>query len=391
MQATLQGSLRQFPAGEVLSLLGANGHSGLLELESDERRTRVWLRGGKIAWAESTDEAFSLAAVLSSYGRLTMEELDDLKAKGTASGVITAEHRALHITEIVVDAFTWTDGRFSFQDDAELPKGATGVALEHGPIVEEGTRRAEDARRIAEMYPSGDIRFRVVDDPRGLVSLTSDQFRILMRLGQGHSLTEVCRDLHKEEADVYPVVKYLEEHGLVVAITPKPAETTTHPFHDESAYATVREELPKLTVAPTPPPPPPPAAPQPPPPPAQPPAAPPPSKTTAERQSIRRTLVGSLTGDGPSPPCYPLLEDEYTIGRDPANKIPLRDGSVSSKHARVFRTSEGFVIEDLKSRNGTWLNGKRIEMQILQDGDEIRIGSTDLRFETLFEATARAR
>src|SRR5436190_14310849 len=158
MQATLQGSLRQFPAGEVLSLLGANGHSGLLELETEQRRTRVWLRGGKIAWAESNDDAFSLAAVLSSYGRLTKEDLDDLKAKGTASGVITVEHRVLHIIEIVVDAFTWSGGRFAFHDDAELPKGATGVALEHGPIVEEGLRRAEDARRIAEMYPDGNLR-----------------------------------------------------------------------------------------------------------------------------------------------------------------------------------------------------------------------------------------
>jgi len=250
MQVILQGSLRQFPAGEVLSLLGGNGHSGLLELESDSGRTRVWLRGGKIAWAESDDEAFSIASVLSSYGRLTKEEFDDLKAKGTASGVVTAEHRALHITEIVVDVFTWIDGRFSFHDDAELPKGAIGVALDHGPIVEEGSRRAEDLRRVAEMYPDGNLRFRVLDDPSGEVSLTSDQFRILMRLGQGHSLAEVCRDLHRPEADVFPAVRYMEERGLVAQLAPQPApapepEPEKHPFRDEAQYATVREELPK--------------------------------------------------------------------------------------------------------------------------------------------------
>ena len=105
MQAILQGSLRQFPAGEVLSLLGANGHSGLLELETEQRRTRVWLRGGKIAWAESNDDAFSLAAVLSSYGRLTKEDLDDLKeVPGQPRGILDEDDRryrgsGIHVVE----------------------------------------------------------------------------------------------------------------------------------------------------------------------------------------------------------------------------------------------------------------------------------------------------
>lgn len=382
MQITLSGSLHRFPAGEVLALLGANGHGGLLEMESDARRTRVWLRGGKVAWGETNDDSFALVALLSRYGLLTKEQLDTVKEKGTASGVATPEHLTFYVTEIVVEAFTWSGGRFTFQDEAALPAGATELAIDHVALIEEGERRAEDARRIAQLYPDENQHFRVVDDLSGQVSLTSEQFRILMRLGVGRSLAEVCRDLKKPEGEVYPLVQYLEERGLIVPIAaaapeaapePPKEEPKPAPARDEAAYATVREPLPKPPAPPPPPPPEPPPQPTPTPAPA----------TIAGKQPVpRRTLVGSLTGDGPSPPCYPLMEDEYTIGRDPSNKISIRDGSVSSRHARVLRTTEGFVIEDLKSRNGTFVNGEPVkEKRVLVDNDLIRVGKVILTFK----------
>ena len=45
------------------------------------------------------------------------------------------------------------------------------------------------------------------------------------------------------------------------------------------------------------------------------------------------------------------------------------DLGISGHHARIFRGPEGYVIEDLKSRNGTWLNGTRVFHSILQNGD----------------------
>lgn len=72
--------------------------------------------------------------------------------------------------------------------------------------------------------------------------------------------------------------------------------------------------------------------------------------------------------------------DMLAIGRDPSNVLVLPGKKVSKHHARVMRTPEGYVIEDLESTNGTFVNGERVDRQLLEDGDEIRVGDTKLRF-----------
>jgi hypothetical protein len=72
---------------------------------------------------------------------------------------------------------------------------------------------------------------------------------------------------------------------------------------------------------------------------------------------------------------FPLIRDSYTLGRHRNNDIVVADAKVSSFHARIDRTAEGFVLVDLKSRNGCWINGKRAENTLLVTGDEIRVGA----------------
>jgi pSer/pThr/pTyr-binding forkhead associated (FHA) protein len=109
-------------------------------------------------------------------------------------------------------------------------------------------------------------------------------------------------------------------------------------------------------------------------------------RTTAGR---RRTLVGSLTPDGTPDNVYPLLDSAYTLGRAPGNTISIPDGSVSSNHARILRTPEGFVLEDLQSRNGTFVNGEPVaEKRLLADGDLIRLGKIIMTFNVAREGKA---
>lgn len=63
------------------------------------------------------------------------------------------------------------------------------------------------------------------------------------------------------------------------------------------------------------------------------------------------------------------------IGRSPEATIMIEEPSVSRRHARIVRTAEGgFVVEDLGSRNGTFVNGRRVAAHPLGYGDKIRIG-----------------
>ncbi len=71
---------------------------------------------------------------------------------------------------------------------------------------------------------------------------------------------------------------------------------------------------------------------------------------------------------------WPLVNSTFLIGRGEDCDIVLLDRQVSRHHARIKRTADGYVIEDLCSKNHTHLNGVRIESEIvLQDGDEIQV------------------
>lgn len=67
-------------------------------------------------------------------------------------------------------------------------------------------------------------------------------------------------------------------------------------------------------------------------------------------------------------------------GRSSKCDIPIAEDNVSRQHAKVYRRNNQFVIEDLGSTNGTFVNTKRIEIQALNDGDIILIGNSILKF-----------
>lgn len=74
------------------------------------------------------------------------------------------------------------------------------------------------------------------------------------------------------------------------------------------------------------------------------------------------------------------LGEFLTIGRDADNHIVVGDDFASSRHTRIERKPNGFLLRDLRSRNGTYLNGARIFEALLADGDRVRIGQTDIHF-----------
>lgn len=70
-----------------------------------------------------------------------------------------------------------------------------------------------------------------------------------------------------------------------------------------------------------------------------------------------------------------------TIGRHPDNTIQILDRIISKEHAQIQRTPDGrYLMRDLRSLNGTFMKGERISERFLEDGDEITMGSTKLRF-----------
>jgi len=82
-----------------------------------------------------------------------------------------------------------------------------------------------------------------------------------------------------------------------------------------------------------------------------------------------------LSNDAAPPKEYQLTRPEIIIGRDPAADLQIPSAAVSRRHARLILEKNGYILEDLGSSNGTFLNGKRlVERCSLNSGDQIRLG-----------------
>lgn len=84
-------------------------------------------------------------------------------------------------------------------------------------------------------------------------------------------------------------------------------------------------------------------------------------------------LAGSNVGE-----MFDVDADELIIGRAKGNDLHVVDDGASRAHARIIRQGDDLYIEDMNSRNGTYLNGKRIQRRALRDGDKIQIGRTTI-------------
>lgn len=113
------------------------------------------------------------------------------------------------------------------------------------------------------------------------------------------------------------------------------------------------------------------------------------SDNTAKRRDIKPSLV-FLSGELIAVP-IPLDRVEVTLGRALEADVRVNDTQVSRRHARITaepneetKTAE-YLLTDLDSRNGTFINGTRVTRRVLDNGDKITIGDTILRFDLLDE------
>src|SRR5271154_5990468 len=76
-------------------------------------------------------------------------------------------------------------------------------------------------------------------------------------------------------------------------------------------------------------------------------------------------------------------KNEINVGRVQGNDLMLPKGNVSKHHARLLFRDGRFIVTDLKSTNGTYVNGRKItQATIVREGDKIYVGDFVLRLET---------
>ncbi len=112
------------------------------------------------------------------------------------------------------------------------------------------------------------------------------------------------------------------------------------------------------------------------------------AEQAAAVQALPRTSALLVMQRGPSSGARFLLDADRTVaGRSPSADIFLDDVTVSRKHAEFVRELDDFVVRDVGSLNGTYVNRERIDSVVLRAGDEVQIG----KFRMTFHPSPAAR
>jgi pSer/pThr/pTyr-binding forkhead associated (FHA) protein len=111
---------------------------------------------------------------------------------------------------------------------------------------------------------------------------------------------------------------------------------------------------------------------------------------TSTAEIFRKSIVNDFPAEqhgfieifqfGHKPRCVELNEEEAIIGRSPECDILLTLENVSRRHARVVYTNEEYLIEDMESTNGVYVNGIKVERCNLRNHDQIEIGGIKILF-----------
>ncbi len=417
MRVILQGSVRYFAAAELMALLAQPVHTGTFDADSGEKRIRLFFRDGRIAWGEGTsgndvqalmtdlvgwtDGNFTFLDAVSLPEGITPLELDPIALAAEGARQIAANGKVL----------------------ALYPDEQTFLRVVPQPQSDVISLRPEQFQILFTIGTGRSLAQLLITLERSALDLYPAVHAL-----QTAGLIEVATAPESSATAPEPVAPHPPPPPPPPApvakasepVPPPPPPTPKPPEPVVKASESVVPPPPVKTPEPVTPPPQPIAkAPEPPPPlpqqsayeattrieplavepmPEHPfakePEAEDPDRTRREvdlppaepvkggrKKTTRERSMPIATLTSNEGMMFPLLEEESTVGRVRGNSVVIPDGSISSRHARVLRTAEGFTIEDLGSRNGTFVNGDPIkEARSLKDNDMVRCGKVILTF-----------
>ncbi len=409
MEKILEGNLACFEVPDLLTFLNVGRRTGALVLERADYETKLYLREGRPVFASSTAEPLRFGALLVKMGKLTEPDMERLASKqqGARIGQVLLQEKLLsedelaillkvQVSEVIFDTFLWHDGEFTFYDRVPAPATAVTLDMDVQNLIVEGVRRLDDPDRAVEVFKDRNLVVESVANPQRVkqsITLLPEEWQVFFLVDGRRTIAEIVRLVgNGDEAQTLQILHRLAAAkiiGFAVAVPPDPADHVSAPAAPAEAGATVKWIDGK------------PGAP-----------APPPSVeftsdlpqrkveddtqrivnrkakaylADSERVTISRLVLVKEDGDEAS---FPLIRDSYTMGRHRNNDIVISDPKASSFHARIDRSPDGFVLVDLKSRNGCWLNGKRAETVLLKTGDEVRLGMARLVYKVDYTSAA---
>jgi hypothetical protein len=350
--AFVKASLSFFPLRELLRVLLAEGRSGVVTIRGAGGEETVRIQEGKFASgnlpagersAQLAKSAGLSAEAAERLGELLAATRGRLGAAAVEKKIVTAEQLAAlapeAVTEALVHALLLEEGEVEVGElDERSPAGGLDVSLDAALAAAE--RRREELAKV-----SPDTVFRAAGElDLEKVTLTAAELRLLLKIDAKRTVKDLAGS--GDVAEAVAVAERLLELKLVE-----------------------RGEQRAAPAAPAP------AAPM----------------TSSERTTLSGRPAGGFTAacltlHDEEKTSFPLFDAEYTLGREASNAIAIPDRSISARHAILRRTPSGYELEDLGSRNGTFVNGERVAKALLKNDDAVRLGVVQMTY-TIAEAT----
>jgi len=442
LEKILEGDLARFEVPDLLTFLNMGRRTGVLVMERSTQETKIFFRDGQPIFSTSSRDELRVLRLLERQGRANAKQLKALAprlqfpAGDEAIGAALVSEQLVRedelatflkvqVSEVIFDTFEWGEGVFTFFDG--IPPPATAVTLEINlqNLVMEGVRRIDERGRLEELFPDRQLIVEAVANPervKNSVTLTGEEWRVFFLVDGRRSVDEILSLAgDADETATLLVLHNLIAANLVSLVAPTalpapvadPAVATalpdartgdTDPGRKKAAgkaapappvkraRSTPRQPTRKMKdtgegagpvsieyntgplarqtsqdtrqiVDPR-------AAPY---------------LDNARQMSVARLV---LKTEGQEDRSFPLSRDSSTLGRHRNNDIVISDPKVSSFHARIDRTTEGYLLVDLGSRNGSFVNGRRVTRHDLASGDEVRVGTARLNYQVDFTTPA---
>jgi pSer/pThr/pTyr-binding forkhead associated (FHA) protein len=91
---------------------------------------------------------------------------------------------------------------------------------------------------------------------------------------------------------------------------------------------------------------------------------------------MNMTTLYQITNDGYSMERWDIDEESVVVGRSGRAQVSVEDEGLSRRHFLIMHDGENYVLKDLSSRNGTWVDGRRVLAEKLHHNDRILAGNT---------------
>jgi hypothetical protein len=400
MHKILEGDLGRLDVPDVLSFLNMGRRTGVLALEKIDQETKLFFRDGNPVYASSTKADLHLGAMLVRLQKISADTIDRAMNKPRsgrwrvgsallADKLLSEQELAsllkVQVSEVIFDTFTWREGLFTFWEKVPPPATAVTLEMDLQNLLMEGSRRLDERSRLSEVFPDLNMAVEATTNPERVkhsVTMTPDEWKVYFLVDGRRSLSEICRLVGQpDELATLQILHHLVKAKFVAVVdppeddTPVPAVDGGHStskfqdgkpappvaagvsvqFQDGSRAPKAEGDDTKEIVSPK------------------------AVQYMANRKQVVSSRLVLVTSEGET--SFPLTRDAYTIGRHRNNDIVISDPKVSSFHARIDRSAEGYLLVDLKSRNGSYINGKRIETGVLKTGDEVRMGTARLAYK----------